>query len=509
MMKRNKDTNMKTRFTMAACLCAAVFAGSAFAQSGPRIGVDSVRISQSGGEVDVALRLDIPRGTIKQNYSLFYTPVLLSGSHELALPAVELTGARKRLSDLRKLNVNVNKIDSSSLAPVFQGREGVMDYRTSVPYARWMSGDGVSVVFDRRREGYTRTTDLGRFVPEGATFRLRHPWAIYTPALAVADTAALAGDELLMARARSYANDGRYAEAVDMLSPLAGDREADALTGVWRMACDSVMRTTIFPRIALGAKGGRYTFSLPAVAVRPQLSAAGDTLRVRVQFAVRKTHIDTLAADVVAELDRVVEAVVAARDAAGTLPRIAVSGSSSPEGGVSLNRRLAAERAASVKEWLCDALERRGVAMPDSLFDVSSIGADWAGLRAMVEASDMEYRTHTLRLLDETPEQERFHALWALKWGVPYTYAYKHFFPRLRNAAVVSIVPECGDAAGETVSAAVARIAAGDYAGARELLMPLSDDPRAVLPLAVGCALAGDMENAKICAERLNRMIEE
>ena len=60
---------------MAACLCAAAFAGPAFAQSGPRIGVDSVRVSQRGGDVDVAMRLDVPRGTVKQNYSLFYTPV--------------------------------------------------------------------------------------------------------------------------------------------------------------------------------------------------------------------------------------------------------------------------------------------------------------------------------------------------------------------------------------------------------------------------------------------------
>ena len=479
------------------CLCAGLMAQMlpAAGQNADGIRTDSLRIVPAGATVGVRVRMEVPKRSIRHNYTLRYTPVLFGSGREKQLLSIAFTGDRKRLSDERKVVVE------GLLRPAeMEGHVGTVVYETSVPYAHWMSEGPLGLTVDRCLEGYTQIEELEGFLLL-EDIRISHPWPIYTPPLAVPDTASLAGGELLRARAMAFANEGRYAEAVDLLA-ASGASEA-LLTGVWRMACDSVLRTAIFPRIALGAEGECYTFSLPAVAVQSQLSDAGDTLRARVQFAVRKTHIDTLAADVVAELDRVVEAVVAARDASGTLPRIAVSGSSSPEGAVSLNRRLAAERAASVKEWLCDALERRGVTMPDSLFDVSSIGADWAGLRAMVEASDMEYRTHTLRLLDETPEQERFHALWALKWGVPYTYVYKNFFPRLRNAAVVSVVPECGDTAGEVLSAAVARIAAGDYAGARELLMPLSDDPRAVLPLAVGCALAGDMENAKIYTGRL------
>lgn len=510
MMKRNKDTNMKTRFTMAACLCAAVFAGSAFAQSGPRIGVDSVRISQSGGEVDVALRLDIPRGTIKQNYSLFYTPVLLSGSHELALPAVELTGARKRLSDLRKLSVN--KIDSSSLAPVFRGREGLNDYLSHVPYARWMSGGEVRVVFDRRRESYTRSVDLGRFVPEGAAFTLRHPWAIYTPVLAVADTAALAGDELLMARARSYANDGRYAEAVDMLSPLAGDREADALMGIWRMAQDSAVRTALFPLIGLGAGEGRYTLSLPAVEVGKAKERMADTLRVGVQFAVKRTSLDVLPDSVSVVLERMAALAAEAVQAGEALPEITVTGASSPEGKDALNRRLAGERAAWLLSCLREACARRGVTLADSQVKVVIQGADWAGLRALVEASDeIEYRKEALAVLDTTPEVQRMARLKAIKWQRPYWYAYKHLFPQLRCATVLTMTLGAGDCdeAGGAIAAATQKIDAGDYAGALLLLEPWAGDPRAVLPLAVSYALTGDMDNAKIYAGHLNSMIEE
>ncbi len=490
---------MKTRFTIAACLCAAAFAGPALAQSGPRIGVDSVRVSQRGGDVGVAMRLDVPRGTIKQNYSLFYTPVLVSGSHELPLPAFELTGARKHLSDLRKLHVNTNKIDSSSLAPVFRGREGLNDYLSHVPYARWMSGGEIRVVFDRRREGYTRTTDLGRLVPEGAAFTLRHPWAIYTPALAVPDTTALAGDERLMARARSYANDGRYAEAVDMLSPLAGDRGADALVGIWRMAQDSAVRTTLFPLIGLGAGEGRYTLSLPAVEVGEARESTADTLSVGVQFAVKRTSLDALPDSVSATLDRMAALVAEAAQASGALPGVTVTGASSPEGKDTLNRRLAEERAAWLLGCLKDACARQGVTLADSLVNVEIQGADWAGLRALVASSDeIEYREEALAVLDTTPEAQRMARLKAIRWERPYWYVYKRLLPQLRRATVLTMTFGSGgrDEAGEAIAAATQKIAAGDYAGALPLLEPWAGDARAALPLAVSRTLTGDTDAA-------------
>ena len=492
---------MKTRFILAAGLCGAVFTGPAFAQSGPRIGVDSVGISQRqrGDAVSVALRLDVPRGRIGQNYSLFYTPVLVSGPHELPLPALELTGARKHLSDLRKLNVNVNKIDSSSLAPVFIGREGLNDYLARVPYAPWMSAGEIRVVFDRRREGYTSSKDLGRFEPEGATFRLRLPWAIHTPALAVADMASLAGSELLMARARSYANDGYYGEAVAMLAPLAGDREADALVGIWRMAQDSAVRTALFPLIGLGAEGDRYTLNLPAVEMGTARELPANTLSVGVQFAVKRASLDVLPDSVSVTLERMAALVAEFVQAGEALPEITVTGASSPEGNESLNRRLAGERASWLLGCLKEACARQGVTLADSLVSVDIQGADWAGLRALVASSeDMPYREEALKVLDTEPEASRMARLKALKWQRPYWYVYKRLLPQLRSAAGLTMTfgGWSRDEAGEAISAALGKIAAGDYAEALLLLEPWADDSRAALPLAVSRALTGDADAA-------------
>ena len=498
---------MGKQFTIAASLCAVFFAGSASAQSDPRIGVDSVRITQCGGDIRVALRLDVPRGTIKQNYSLFYTPVLVSGTHELPLPAIGLTGARKRLSDLRKLGVN--KADSSSLSPVFEGREGLNDYLSHVPYARWMSAGEVSLVFDRRREGYTRSVDLGRFVPrEDAVFTLRHPWRVYTPALAVADTAALAGDELLMARARSYANDGRYGEAVEGRARVGGAGRGEAGGGLGRWAADRGGRTALFPLIGLGAEGGRYTLALPAVEVGKVREQAADTLRVGVQFAVRRTSLDVLPDSVSAALEDMAALVAGAAQAGGALPRIAVAGASSPEGKAALNRRLAEGRAAWLLGCLKEACARRGVTLPDSLVHVEIQGADWAGLRALVEGSeDMPFREEALAVLDNEPEASRMAALKAVKWQHPYWYAYKQLLPQLRRATVLTMTLGAGgrDEAGEAIAAAVAKIAAGDYAGARPLLEPYGEDARAALPLAVSRALTGDADAAARYAASLEK----
>ena len=302
-----------------------------------------------------------------------------------------------------------------------------------------------------------------------------------------------------MARARRCANDGRYAEAVEMLAPLAGDADADALTGVWRMAKDSAVRTALFPLIGLEAEGGRYALHLPAVSKAEVRSRTADTLRAGVRFGVKGTRLDVLPDTVSAALDRMAVLIAEHAAAGGPLPEIVVCGVSSPEGSSGRNGRLASERAAYVLSCLREACLRRGVSLADSLVRVEIRASDWSGLRALVEASDdMKYRRQTMELLDTTPAEKRMDALWGLKWGVPYTYVQRYLLPRLRSASIVVSGggAALGDDAGEAIAAAVRKIAAGDYAGALSLLEPWAGDPRAALPLAVSRALTGDADAA-------------
>lgn len=462
-------------------------------QNADGIRTDSVRVVASGASVGIRFRMEVPRSCIRSNYTLRYTPVLFGGGREEKLLPIAFTGGRKRLSDRRK-----SVVDGVALPAELEGHAGTVVYETSVPYARWMSEGPLGLSVDRRLEGYSSRRELDGFELL-EDIRIRHPWSIYTPALAVADTASLVGSGLLMARARRCANDGRYAEAVEMLAPLAGDADADALTGVWRMAQDSAVRTALFPLIGLEAEGGRYALHLPAVSKAEVRSRTADTLRAGVRFGVKGTRLDVLPDTVSAALDRMAVLIAEHAAAGGPLPEIVVCGVSSPEGSSGRNGRLASERAAYVLSCLREACLRRGVSLADSLVRVEIRASDWSGLRALVEASDdMKYRRQTMELLDTTPAEKRMDALWGLKWGVPYTYVQRYLLPRLRSASIVVSGggAALGDDAEEAIAAAVRKIAAGDYAGALSLLEPWAGDPRAALPLAVSRALTGDADAA-------------
>lgn len=456
--------------------------------SAQKIEVDSVKVESHGPAVGLSFHMDVPKGTIKQNYDLYYIPVLVSDNGELRFPAIAFSGSRKQLSNERK---TVMGYTTSFNGPSTPGNEGNFLYDEEAPYIRWLSKTPSTLAFDLRRDGYRKSANLGRITLD-EHFLLKHPWIIYTPPLDIPDTSAMTGKQLVYARASDYSNDGRYIEATQMLDSLvAQEARAAALTGVWRIAADSALRTTLFPKIGLGADGERYTLALDTSALTP--AKTWDTVSVRLLFPVKDS---TLNDKMKAELDQIVLAVEKEKE---RLPRINITGSASPEGFQSLNTKLAWGRAVAVQNYLLEQFALRGIQYPTELMTVTSVGSDWEGLYQLVDTSDMPYREEVLELLRTTPEAERGHALWGLKWGVPYTYLYKHTFPKLRGATLVSLLPgTAADEVGGTINQAIALIYQGEYTQARDLLLPLTDDSRATFPLAIACAMSGDFDMLSI-----------
>lgn len=112
---------------------------------------------------------------------------------------------------------------------------------------------------------------------------------------------------------------------------------------------------------------------------------------------------------------------------------------SSPEGSYALNKKLARERADNILAYLRGNMPF----LPGSLFNVQPKGIDWDGLTAMVEASDMRYRSEVLHILRDVPEttyrngklvDSRLKRLMDLRGGRPYWYLHDNFFPELRAA---------------------------------------------------------------------------
>lgn len=126
------------------------------------------------------------------------------------------------------------------------------------------------------------------------------------------------------------------------------------------------------------------------------------------------------------------------------LVEVAFCGSASPEGSISLNRRLAAKRRAALEDYV-----RRRVELPDSLVRRIDNVIAWERLTRLVEQSDMAGREDVLDVLRNEPEftfdrrgalvDSRKKHLMDLHGGRSWHYMLRHFYPELRNASAVII----------------------------------------------------------------------
>ncbi len=127
-----------------------------------------------------------------------------------------------------------------------------------------------------------------------------------------------------------------------------------------------------------------------------------------------------------------------------TLRRVTITASASPEGSYEFNTRLAAERL----EAIYDAVSGiEGVA--DSMIVVQDKGIAWDDLKAMIAASDEDYREEVLKILDKEERlvpyyddltiDRRVYDLMALRGGRVWNHLKENYFPQLRVMRVTGI----------------------------------------------------------------------
>lgn len=117
------------------------------------------------------------------------------------------------------------------------------------------------------------------------------------------------------------------------------------------------------------------------------------------------------------------------------LKNIQVVGAASPEGALRFNQALAHRRALSVAAYLKEHLN-----IPDTLLQVTSIGVDWEGLKALVpHLEELPNRPEVMRVLQNESygHNERLWRLKQINQGIPYRWMYKHVFPLLRYSRVI------------------------------------------------------------------------
>lgn len=165
-----------------------------------------------------------------------------------------------------------------------------------------------------------------------------------------------------------------------------------------------------------------------------------DTVGVKVYFRQGYSKLQPAFRDNGIRLDEFTRRVAEMhRDSTVRLSSIDIMAYASPEGPYTLNKRLARKRADNI----CAYLRGKMPFLSDTLYNVRPQGVDWNGLAAMVEASNMRYRSEVLNVLRNVPEttyrngklvDSRLKRLMDLRGGRPYWYLYENFFPELRAA---------------------------------------------------------------------------
>lgn len=168
--------------------------------------------------------------------------------------------------------------------------------------------------------------------------------------------------------------------------------------------------------------------------------SVADTVGVKVYFRQGYSRLQPAFRDNGIRLDEFMRRVSEMHaDSTARLNSIDIVAYASPEGPYTLNRKLARKRAENISAYLRGNMPF----LSGSLFNVQPKGIDWNGLAAMVEASDMRYRSEVLNILRNVPEttyrngklvDSRLKRLMDLRGGRPYNYMLTHFFPELRAA---------------------------------------------------------------------------
>lgn len=160
-------------------------------------------------------------------------------------------------------------------------------------------------------------------------------------------------------------------------------------------------------------------------------------MRFRIFYPVNKTELHEDYMDNANTLHRIQEYL----KKSSQIDSITIYSYASPEGPYSLNKRLAAERGKTAKQYLLKHLpaDRH---LPDTLFIIDSTAENWQGLRDLVvyqyPHADKE---EVLDILDrkEITDERRKVLLKRLNGGKPWSYILQNLMPQLRYATWVSV----------------------------------------------------------------------
>lgn len=98
-----------------------------------RVTVSNLAVSRADSVLFVAMDVDVSGLDIKTNREVFLTPSLRKGTDSLALPSLLIAGRNRYYHHLR------NGLQDETVKLYRHGEDSVIEYRTVVPYEKWMN----------------------------------------------------------------------------------------------------------------------------------------------------------------------------------------------------------------------------------------------------------------------------------------------------------------------------------------------------------------------------------
>ena len=160
-------------------------------------------------------------------------------------------------------------------------------------------------------------------------------------------------------------------------------------------------------------------------------------MRYRIFYPVNKTELHENYMDNANTLYRIQKYL----EKSPKIDSITIYSYASPEGPYYLNKRLAAERGKTAKQYLKNHLPANRN-LPDSLFILNPTAENWEGLRELVLYQyPLDDKEEVLKLLDrkDITDERRKVLLKRLNYGKAWVYILKNLMPQLRYATWISV----------------------------------------------------------------------
>ena len=219
---------------------------------------------------------------------------------------------------------------------------------------------------------------------------------------------------------------------------------------------------------------------------------------LEIVFKVSKIEIDSTVFDnevtfgkILGALDKIY------KDPSYKISKLHVGGYASPEGPQKFNTWLGINRAKALINYIIAQRPEYGLKMEN--FEIHNGEENWAGLRRVLEESEMSDKERVIAIIDRTDltSEAKKREIKSLNEGQVWERMLQEIYPKLRCARYLAVYYDStDDAEGKAIREANEKINNGEYAAAYEVLIKVKENKRAFNSIGVALMMQGKFEEA-------------